>query len=85
MKAEGKPAGPLKTDAPFYSEEELDALYEHNPVAALWISCEQHRLQQLIGSEIQSDPNAPLPSAEEVATAPDARVRRSISSTWWKS
>lgn len=69
MKAEGKPAQPLKTDAPFYSEEELDALYEHDPVAALRISREQHQLQQWIDRARQSDPNARLPGVEDLKAA----------------
>jgi Fe-S cluster biogenesis protein NfuA len=63
---EGKTAEPLKTDAPFYTEEELDALYERDPVAALRISREQHRLRQLIDQSSQSDANAPMPSVEKV-------------------
>ena len=69
MKAEGKPAEPLKTDAPFYSEEELDALYERDPVAALRISREQHQLQRWIDRARQDDPNAPLPHVEDLNAA----------------
>ncbi|MBI3938940.1 MAG: hypothetical protein HY323_18360 [Betaproteobacteria bacterium] len=32
---------PLKPDAPFYTEEELDAMYERDPVRALRTSREQ--------------------------------------------
>jgi hypothetical protein len=36
MKAEEKTdASAIKSDAPFYSEDELDQLYERDPVAAL--------------------------------------------------
>jgi len=66
MKAEGKSVEPLKTDAPFYAEEELDALYERDPVAALRISREQHRLQQLIDQSCRGDANAPFPGVEEM-------------------
>jgi Fe-S cluster biogenesis protein NfuA len=66
MKAEGKSVEPLKTDAPFYTEEELDALYERDPVAALRISREQHQLQRLIDHARQGDPNVPLPGADEM-------------------
>jgi Fe-S cluster biogenesis protein NfuA len=58
-----------KTDAPFYSEDELDQLYERDPVAALRISREQHQLRQLIDRARQSDANAPLPSREELIAA----------------
>jgi Fe-S cluster biogenesis protein NfuA len=68
MKVEGgrKAVEPLKTDAPFYTEEELDTLYERDPVAALRISREQHRLQQLIDQTRRSDSNVPMPGADEM-------------------
>jgi toxin CptA len=69
MKAEAKTAKALKTDAPFYTEEELDAFYERDPVAALRISREQHQLRGLIDQARGSDPNAPMPGAEEVKAA----------------
>ena len=55
---------PLKPDAPFYTEDELDALYESDPVAALRISREQHALKQQLGA--RSDDAGPVPTAEEV-------------------
>jgi len=64
---EGKSAGPLKTDAPFYTEEELDALYERDPVAALRISREQHQLRQLVDRAPRQDTDQPLPGANELA------------------
>ena len=64
--AKGTTAGPLKIDAPFYTEEELDALYERDPVAALRISREQHRLRQLIDQSRQADANAPMPGADDM-------------------
>ena len=68
MKTEGgrKTVEAIKTDAPFYTEEELDALYERDPVAALRISREQHRLQQLIDASRRGDANAPIPGADEM-------------------
>jgi len=76
MKAEEKSGGSsIKIDAPFYSEEELDRLYEHDPVAALRISREQHQLRQLIDCAGQGNPNAPLPDAEELSAALE-EVRR---------
>jgi len=67
MRAEGKSAGSLKTDAPFYTEEELDALYECDPVAALRISREQHQLRQLLDHAPRQDPDKPLPGQDELA------------------
>lgn len=66
---------PLKLDAPFYTEEELDELYERDPVAALKISREQHQLRKLIGAGRSADPNAPPPQVEEVKAALE-RARR---------
>jgi toxin CptA len=68
-------ASPIKTDAPFYSEEELDQLYERDPVAALRISREQHQLRQLIDRARPGDPNTPLPGTEELTAALE-EVRR---------
>ena len=36
----------VRLDAPFYTDEELDALYETDPVAATRISREQHLLRK---------------------------------------
>ena len=40
------PAPPVKRDAPYYTDEELDALYEQDPVLALRISREQTLLRR---------------------------------------
>ncbi|UCF75235.1 MAG: hypothetical protein JSU71_13500 [Betaproteobacteria bacterium] len=56
----------IKTDAPFHSEEEFDALYERDSVVALSISREPHQLRQLIDGALQSDTNVPLPPRKEV-------------------
>jgi len=61
--------GQTKLDAPFYTEEELDALYERDPVAALRISREQHRLEQLLEANDAIDSNAPLPTEGELRAA----------------
>ena len=53
-----------KLDAPFYTEEELDALYETDPVAAVRISREQHFLRRQISSGQGADADAPMPSAD---------------------
>ena len=67
MRAEGPPVETFKTDAPFYTEEELDALYERDPVAALRISREQHQLRQLTDRPSGADADKPLPRADELA------------------
>jgi len=58
--------GELRLDAPFYTEDELDALYESNPVEALRISREQHFLKKQIEAAGAGDSAAPMPSAAEV-------------------
>jgi Fe-S cluster biogenesis protein NfuA len=54
--------GGVKLDAPFYTEEELDALYEADPVAALRISREQHVLQKQLEAMAGADSGAPQPT-----------------------
>jgi toxin CptA len=61
----GAPAAPQKLDAPFYTEEELDALYETDPVAALRISREQHALKKRLEAQAGADPDAPPPTESE--------------------
>jgi Fe-S cluster biogenesis protein NfuA len=55
-----------KLDAPFYTDEELDHLYERDPVAALRLSREQHRLQQQLDAGKAADPTAPLPGEADL-------------------
>ena len=59
----------LKLDAPFYTEEELDALYEQDPIRALKISREQALLAKQLEAARRGDPNAPLPTVEAVTAA----------------
>lgn len=59
----------MKLDAPFYTEEELDALYEIDPVAALRISREQHALKRQLEAGAGADPNAPPPTETEARAA----------------
>jgi toxin CptA len=71
MREEGREKGdasaaPQKLDAPFYTEEELDALYETDPVAALRISREQHALKKQLEALAGADPDAPPPTEAEV-------------------
>lgn len=57
---------PLPTDAPFYTEAELDALYEQDPVAALRISREQAALSRRLDAARGSEPGSPLPTADDL-------------------
>jgi toxin CptA len=54
--------GPLKPDAPFYTEEELDLLESLDPVSALRIAREQSLLRQRLAQPPASD--APLPDVD---------------------
>ena len=66
--------GGVKLDAPFYTEEELDALYETDPVAALRLSREQHALKQQLAATQGADADAPPPTeAQARAVVEDAR------------
>jgi Fe-S cluster biogenesis protein NfuA len=56
----------IKLDAPFYTEEELDALYETDPVTAMRISREQHRLAKSLAEQCVADPTAPLPGRDAI-------------------
>ena len=56
----------MKLDAPFYTEEELDALYEREPVAALRISRERHLLAKRLAEPAAADPTAPPPSRDAI-------------------
>jgi toxin CptA len=67
--------GGVKLDAPFYTEAELDALYEIDPVAALRISREQHVLQKQLEATAGADPGAPPPT-ESQARAVIEEARR---------
>ena len=55
---------PVKLDAPFYTEEELDALYEQDPIQALKISREQTLLRKQLEAAPRIDPNASMPTKE---------------------
>jgi Fe-S cluster biogenesis protein NfuA len=59
-------APPMKLDAPFYTEEELDALYETDPVAALRISREQHLLARQLENPVSGDASAAQPDRAEI-------------------
>lgn len=57
----------MKLDAPYYTEQELDALYEIDPVRALRISREQALLQKQLAAAV--DPDAPEPTVDGVRAA----------------
>jgi Fe-S cluster biogenesis protein NfuA len=57
---------PIKSDAPFYTDDELDALYERDPVLAMRISREQSLLQTQLEAARVADADAPLPTADAV-------------------
>jgi toxin CptA len=59
-------APPIKSDAPFYTGDELDALYERDPVLAMRISREQSLLQKQLEAARATDPDAPAPTVEAV-------------------
>ena len=63
MSAGVESARPIKLDAPFYTEEELDRLYETDPVAALRISREQTILQRQLAAQVPE--GAVLPSEKQ--------------------
>lgn len=64
----------MKLDAPFYTEAELDALYETDPVAALRISREQARLKRHL--EAAATDAAGPPPTEAAARAAIDEARR---------
>jgi len=57
---------PLKPNAPFYTDDELDELYERDPVLAMKISREQLQLQKQLEAARATDTDAPLPTAENI-------------------
>jgi hypothetical protein len=54
---------PIRIDAPFYTDAELDRLYEGDPVAALRISREQHALKKQLESLRSAGGPAPTAGA----------------------
>lgn len=57
---------PIKSDAPFYTDDELDALYERYPVLAMRISREQLQLQKQLEAARATDADAPAPTVEAI-------------------
>lgn len=62
-------AVPARLDAPFYTEEELDALYRLDPLRALKISREQALLRRKLEAQSADDPDADPPSVEALKAA----------------
>lgn len=56
----------IPLDAPFYTEDELDALYETDPMEALRISRRQALLRRQLEAAGSADPDAPMPSREQL-------------------
>jgi Fe-S cluster biogenesis protein NfuA len=56
----------IPRDAPFYTEDELDALYEIDPVEALRISRRQVLLRRQLEAAGSADPDAPMPTREQL-------------------
>jgi len=65
--AAGSPADVARPEPPFFTEEELDALYERNPVEALRISRRQAALAREIRQAKAVDPSLPAPTPEAVS------------------
>jgi Fe-S cluster biogenesis protein NfuA len=64
----------IKPDAPFYTEDELDALYESDPVAALKISRRQADLRKQLEAARSIGPDTPaLTPAGVAAVLEEAR------------
>lgn len=55
-----------KLDPPFLSEDELDALYERDPVEAMRVSRRQAALMRELEAARAFDPTQPAPTAEAV-------------------
>lgn len=62
---------PLKLDAPFYTDAELDAIEARDPVAALRIAREQAALVRKLDALRSADASVPLPGADELRAALD--------------
>jgi len=71
-------SAPLKTDAPFYTEEELDRLEAIDPVAALRIAREQTQLRRQLVAESGGGGDAGPPDPEDLKSVL-AEARRILS------
>jgi len=59
-------SAPLKTDAPFYTEEELDRLEASDPVAAARIAREQLLLRKQLVAQVAQSAAGPMPQLREL-------------------
>ncbi len=59
-------AGPAKTDAPFYTEEELDALDAADPLAAARIAREQLQLRKRLAASAAEMTGGTMPDLREL-------------------
>lgn len=59
-------AGPVKTDAPFYTEEELDALDAADPLAAARIAREQLQLRKRLAATAAKITGGTMPDLHEL-------------------
>jgi Fe-S cluster biogenesis protein NfuA len=68
-------AGPLKTDAPFYTEEELDLLEATDPVAALRIAREQAQLKKQLAAPAAVAAGGAMPGVADIEAVLDEARR----------
>jgi len=67
-------SAPLKTDAPFYTEEELDRLEAIDPVAALRIAREQTQLRRQLVAQSGGDAGPPDPEGLQAVLAEARKI-----------
>ena len=67
--------GPLKTDAPFYTEEELDLLEATDPVAALRIAREQAQLKKQLAAQAAVAAGGMMPGVADIEAVLDEARR----------
>ena len=68
-------AGPLKTDAPFYTEEELDLLEATDPVAALRIARGQAQLKKQLATQAAVAAAGAMPGVADIEAVLDEARR----------
>lgn len=61
----------LPGEPPFYTEEELDRLYERDPVLAMRRSRRQAELQRILDQAYTIDPATPMPTLDALAPLVD--------------
>ena len=68
-------AGPLKIDAPFYTEEELDLLEATDPVAALRIARGQAQLKKQLATQAAVAAAGAMPGVADIEAVLDEARR----------